>query len=67
MTVIGQFRDLDNPDSFVWLRGFADMEARKRALTGFYSGPVWLRQPRCRQCDDAALRQCAAAQAGLAG
>lgn len=41
MTVIGQFRDLDNPDSFVWLRGFADMEARKKALTGFYSGPVW--------------------------
>ena len=42
MVIIGQFRDLDNPDSFVWLRGFADMEARKRALTGFYSGPVWL-------------------------
>jgi hypothetical protein len=42
MTIIGQFRDLDNPDSFVWLRGFADMQARKRALTGFYSGPVWL-------------------------
>ena len=42
MVIIGQFRDLDNPDSFVWLRGFADMEVRKRALTGFYSGPVWL-------------------------
>jgi hypothetical protein len=41
MTVIGQFRDLDNADSFAWLRGFADMETRKRALTGFYSGPVW--------------------------
>jgi len=42
MVIIGQFRDLDNPDSFVWVRGFADMEARRRALTGFYSGPVWL-------------------------
>jgi hypothetical protein len=42
MVIIGQFRDLDNPDSFVWLRGFADMQARKRALTGFYSGPAWL-------------------------
>ena len=41
MVIIGQFRDLDNPDSFVWLRGFADMEARSQALTGFYSGPVW--------------------------
>ncbi|MBW8303388.1 MAG: NIPSNAP family protein, partial [Brevundimonas sp.] len=27
MTLIGQFRDLDNPGRFVWLRGFADMEA----------------------------------------
>lgn len=41
MTVIGQFRDLDNPDSFVWLRGFADMETRRKALEGFYTGPVW--------------------------
>jgi quinol monooxygenase YgiN len=43
MTVIGQFRDLDNPDSFVWLRGFADMESRKKALEGFYTGPVWMK------------------------
>lgn len=41
MTVIGQFRDLDRPDMFVWLRGFEDMEARKSALTAFYDGPVW--------------------------
>ncbi|WFP79412.1 NIPSNAP family protein [Mesorhizobium sp. WSM4906] len=41
MTIIGQFRDLDRPDMFVWLRGFADMEARKNALTAFYDGPVW--------------------------
>ncbi len=39
--VIGQFRDLDRPDLFVWLRGFADMPARKRALEAFYGGPVW--------------------------
>ncbi|MDG4883080.1 NIPSNAP family protein [Mesorhizobium sp. WSM4884] len=41
MTVIGQFRDLDRPDMFVWLRGFEDMETRKNALTAFYEGPVW--------------------------
>jgi hypothetical protein len=41
MRVIGQFRDLDNPDRFVWLRGFANMEARTRALEAFYGGPVW--------------------------
>ena len=25
----------------MWLRGFADMEARRRALQAFYGGPVW--------------------------
>jgi hypothetical protein len=39
--VIGQFRDLDDPDRFVWLRGFGDMEARRRSLEAFYGGPVW--------------------------
>src|SRR6266568_2073756 len=39
--VIGQFRDLDNPDRFVWLRGFRDMDARLDALQSFYDGPVW--------------------------
>ena len=41
MRIIGQFRDLDDPDRFVWLRGFADMESRTRALEAFYGGPVW--------------------------
>jgi hypothetical protein len=41
MVVIGQFRDLDNPDRFVWLRGFADMQTRARALQEFYGGPIW--------------------------
>jgi hypothetical protein len=40
-TIIGQFRDLDDPDRYVWLRGFADMEARKAALEAFYYGPLW--------------------------
>ena len=35
------FRDLDDPDRFVWMRGFADMAARKAALEAFYFGPVW--------------------------
>jgi len=39
--VIGQFYDLDDPDQFVWLRGFHDMEARAQSLHAFYSGPVW--------------------------
>lgn len=39
--VIGQFRDRDDPDRFVWLRGFTDMAARGAALPAFYGGPVW--------------------------
>jgi hypothetical protein len=41
MRVIGQFRDLDDPDRFVWLRGFPTMEARCDSLAGFYNGSVW--------------------------
>ena len=39
--VIGQFYDLDDPDRFVWLRGFNDMSAREQSLNAFYSGPIW--------------------------
>jgi hypothetical protein len=39
--IIGQFRDLDNPNRFVWLRGFRDMPSRAQALKDFYGGPVW--------------------------
>ena len=41
MRVLGQFRDLDDADRFVWLRSFADMRARAAALETFYGGPVW--------------------------
>jgi hypothetical protein len=41
MRICGQFRDEDHPDRFVWIRAFADMEARERALTSFYGGPAW--------------------------
>jgi hypothetical protein len=41
MGLLGQFRDLDDSNAFVWLRGFADMPTRERALNGFYDGVVW--------------------------
>jgi quinol monooxygenase YgiN len=41
MSLLGQFRDLDAPGHFVWMRGFEGMAARKTALEGFYGGPVW--------------------------
>jgi hypothetical protein len=40
-TIIGQFRDLDHGDRFVWLRGFPDMLTRGEALAAFYGGSVW--------------------------
>jgi hypothetical protein len=40
--IVGQFRDRNNPDQFVWLRGFSDMQARHAALEGFYhSSSLW--------------------------
>jgi len=39
--VLATFRDLDHPDRFVWLRGFADMAARGDGLAAFYGGPAW--------------------------
>jgi hypothetical protein len=41
MRVVGHFRDLDNPDLFVWLRDFATMQTRKDALAAFYGSAIW--------------------------
>jgi hypothetical protein len=41
MRVLGEFRDLDAPDRFVWLRGFPDLPSRAGLLGAFYGGPVW--------------------------
>jgi hypothetical protein len=41
MKVIGQFRDVNNRNRFVWLRGFRDMASRAQALQDFYGDPVW--------------------------
>jgi len=42
MAIIGQFRDLDRADRFVWLRGFSDMASRLASLTAFYTGACWM-------------------------
>src|SRR5262245_7450404 len=41
MHPLGQFEVVGEPDRFVWIRGFRDMETRLRALTGFYGGAFW--------------------------
>jgi len=70
MHVIGHFRDLDAPDRFVWLRGFASMEVRRAALQAFYFGPVWKRHRDAANAtmidsDDVLLLKPAHADAGL--
>jgi hypothetical protein len=42
-SVLGQFRVIDDPDRFVWFRGFPDMVQRSASLDAFYSGDVWAR------------------------
>jgi NIPSNAP len=41
MRVIGEFRDIDDPNRFVWLRGFPNMDARATSLAAFYDGAIW--------------------------
>lgn len=39
--VLGQFRDRNRPDYFVWLRGFESLESRAVSLPKFYTGETW--------------------------
>jgi len=43
MTILGEFRVLEDPNRFLWLRGFPNMAARRASLEAFYTGPVWRR------------------------
>jgi hypothetical protein len=71
MQVVGQFRDLDRPDAFVWIRAFTDMERRREALTAFYYGPVWAQHAKAANAmmidsDDVLLLEPADGRPGLA-
>lgn len=41
ISVIGQFRDLDRADRYVWMRAYPDMETRGQVLNAFYDGSYW--------------------------
>ena len=41
MTPFGHYRDLDDDDLFVWLRGFPSRAKRGESLAGFYGSPDW--------------------------
>ncbi|WP_428148943.1 NIPSNAP family protein [Brevundimonas sp.] len=69
--LIGQFVDLDDPDRFVWVRGFPDMERREASLDRFYSGPVWAEHRQAANAtmidsDDVLLLRPAAPDSGFA-
>ncbi len=42
MRIWGQFRDLESPHRFVWLRGYRTMEERLSGLRHFYTSPLWV-------------------------
>lgn len=39
--VAATFRNIDEPDRFVWMRSFPTYETRAAALDAFYTGPAW--------------------------
>lgn len=41
MQPLGQFAVVDAPNRFAWIRGFADMRARRQGLERFYDGAFW--------------------------
>jgi quinol monooxygenase YgiN len=43
MTLHGVYRDKEDPDAFVWIRSFPDMESRALSLQRFYSSEIWRR------------------------
>lgn len=71
MDLVGQFRDLDDPNRFTWVRSFPDMPRRAAALNAFYFGPIWqahrgAANPLLEDNDNVLLLKPAAAGSGFA-
>jgi hypothetical protein len=41
MKVLGPLLDLENPNKFVWLRGFPSLKDRDFMKNAFYEGELW--------------------------
>ena len=41
MKILGPLLDVENPNKFVFLRGFPSLEEQDRMKEVFYGGPVW--------------------------
>jgi hypothetical protein len=44
MEIYGPLLDLENPDVFVFLRGFPSLEERDRMKKAFYEGELWTKE-----------------------
>jgi hypothetical protein len=44
MKIFGPLLDLENPDTFVWLRSFPSLDERDRMKSAFYDGDEWKRE-----------------------
>ena len=44
MRVLGQFRSLEDDETFVWVRAFRNQEERNRQILAFYGGELWLKE-----------------------
>ena len=44
MLVLGQFRSLEDDETFVWMRAFRNQEERNRQIVAFYGGDLWLQE-----------------------
>jgi hypothetical protein len=44
MEIVGPLLDVENPDVFVFLRGFPSLEERDRMKKEFYEGELWINE-----------------------
>src|SRR5438132_12082662 len=44
MQILGPLLDLENPDTFVFLRAFPSLEARDEMKNAFYEGELWKKE-----------------------
>jgi hypothetical protein len=51
MRILGMFSAVEDPDVFIYLRGFGSAAERDRLTDAFYQSPVWTERMRARALD----------------
>ncbi len=51
MVVLGGFRDLEDPDLYIWLRRYRDEQERQRLYDAVYGSEFWKNEVRPRIAD----------------